>query len=109
MVYAFMVVNMDCRECIYGKDDFERRMACYDNYVAKYGIPNEIYGNMTREDAEKEALQFMWCEKTGGKVYIFGKCSLTDKDTSTHNKEGDNLMPDLTATDYQKKSYEKET
>lgn len=57
-----MVVNMDCRECIYGKDDFERRMACYDNYVAKYGIPNEIYGNMTREDAEKEALQFMWCE-----------------------------------------------
>ena len=37
-------------------------MACYDNYVAKYGIPNEIYGNMTREDAEKEALQFMWCE-----------------------------------------------
>lgn len=48
MVYAFMVVNMDCRECIYGKDDFERRMACYDNYVAKYGIPNEIYGNMTR-------------------------------------------------------------
>lgn len=70
MVYAFMVVNMDCRECIYGKDDFERRMACYDSYVTKYGIPNDVYGNMTREDAEKEALNFMWCEKQEVK-YIF--------------------------------------
>ena len=41
---------MDCRECIYGKDDFERRMACYDNYVAKYGIPNEIYDKVTKDD-----------------------------------------------------------
>lgn len=107
MVYAFMVVDMDCKNCIYGKDDFERRMACYDSYVTKYGIPNDVYGNMTREDAEKEALKFMWCEKTGGKVYIFGKCSLADNDTSTHNKERKNIMPDLTATDYQKKDMRK--
>lgn len=28
MVYAFMVVDMDCKHCIYEKEDFERRMAC---------------------------------------------------------------------------------
>ena len=98
---------MDCKTCVYGKDDFERRMACYDSYAEKYGIPNKIYGNMTREDAEKEALEFMWCEKTGGKVYIFGKCSLAVKDTPMEDKEGENTMPNLTATDYQKKAMRK--
>lgn len=25
MVYAFMVVDMDCKNCIYGKDDFKEQ------------------------------------------------------------------------------------
>lgn len=103
-----MVVDkMDCKTCAYGKEDFERRISWYDYYAKKYGIPNEVYGNMTREDAENEALKFIWCEKMGGKIYTFGKCSLAAKDTVIEDKEGKNTMPNLTATDYQKKSMRK--
>ena len=108
MVYAFMVVDMDCKHCIYGKEDFERRMRMYDTYVKEHGIPNEVFGTMTREDMEKNALEFMWCEKTGGKVYVFGTCSLAAKEcTESHNKDKEKDMPNLTATDYQKKAMRK--
>lgn len=108
MVYAFMVVDMDCKNCIYGKEDYERRMCMYDTYVKKHGIPNEVFGTMTRKDMEENALEFMWCEKTGGKVYIFGTCSLATKEcTESHNKDKEKDMLTLTATDYQKKAMRK--
>lgn len=99
---------MDCKNCIYGKEDYERRMYIYDAYVKEHGIPNEVFGTMTREDMEKNALEFIWCEKTGGKVFVFGRCSLADKEcTDFHNKDKEKDMLTLTATDYQKKDMRK--
>lgn len=108
MVYAFVVVDMDCKNCIYGKEDYERRMYMYDTYVKEHGIPNEVFGTMTRKDMEENALEFMWCEKTGGKVYVFGRCSLAEKKCpDSHNKDKEKDMLILTATDYQKKAMRK--
>lgn len=42
-----------CNNCPCGKADYDRRMLSHG-----------------KEDAE----DFHWCEKTGGKVYIFGRC-----------------------------------
>ena len=50
---------MDCKNCIYGKEDYERRMCMYDTYVKEHGIPNEVFGTMTRKDMEENALEFM--------------------------------------------------
>ena len=66
---------MECRNCPYGKEDFDRRMAWYNKIVEERGIPNDIYGYETYEDAVKDAEQFLWCDKVGGKVYCFGHCT----------------------------------
>ena len=50
-------------------------MAWYNKIVEERGIPNDIYGYETYEDAVKDAEQFLWCDKVGGKVYCFGYCT----------------------------------
>lgn len=66
---------MNCRNCTYGKEDFERRMYWYQKTVDEKGIPNDIYHYLKPEDAADEFEQFIWCDKVGGKVYCFGRCT----------------------------------
>lgn len=75
---------MGCRNCPYGKEDFERRMAWYNKIVEEEGIPNDIYGYETYEDAVEDAEQFLWCDKVGGKVYCFGYCEDAYSDIPKH-------------------------
>lgn len=75
---------MECRNCPYGKEDFDRRMAWYNKIVEERGIPNDIYGYETYEDAVKDAEQFLWCDKVGGKVYCFGRCTDAYSDIPKH-------------------------
>ena len=46
--------NLQCRDCPYGKEDFDRKM----NW----------------KDVADEFEQFLWCDKVGGKVYCSGYC-----------------------------------
>ena len=75
---------MECRDCPYGKEDFDRRMAWYIKIVEERGIPNDIYGYETYEDAIEDAEQFLWCDKVGGKVYCFGRCEDAYSDVPKH-------------------------
>ena len=70
-----MIDNLKCRDCPYGKEDFERRLYNYNKTIKEYGIPNDIYGYLQPEDAPDEFERFLWCDKVGGKVYCFGRCS----------------------------------
>lgn len=65
---------MGCKDCPYGKEDFEKRMYWYNKTIEEQGIPNDIYHYLQPEDAEEEFLEFVWCDKVGGKVYCFGYC-----------------------------------
>lgn len=65
---------MNCRDCSYGKEDFERRMYWYKKITEERGIPNDTYHDLQHEDAADEFEQFLWCDKVGGKVYCFGHC-----------------------------------
>lgn len=75
---------MECRNCPYSKEDFDRRMAWYNKIIEERGIPNDIYGYETYEDAVKDAEQFLWCDKVGGKVYCFGHCTDAYSDMPKH-------------------------
>lgn len=66
--------NLQCRNCPYGKEDFERRMYWYNKTVKESGVPNDIYHYLQPEDAADQFEQFLWCDKVGGKVYCFGHC-----------------------------------
>lgn len=66
---------MECRECPYGKEDFEIRMYHYEKIVQEQGIPNDVFGYWTYEDAVENTERFHWCDKVGGKVYCFGYCT----------------------------------
>lgn len=63
---------MKCRDCPLVKDEFNRRMSCYHN-----GLYDELgwYDGYSEEDVADDNEQFCWCEKTGGKMYVFGQCS----------------------------------
>lgn len=78
---------MKCRDCPYGKEDFERRMYNYNKIIKDRGIPNDIYYDLKPEDAADEFEQFLWCDKVGGKVYCFGHCTDFYKDTNTVNNQ----------------------
>ena len=65
---------MQCRNCPYGIEDFERRMYWYNKTIQECGIPNYIYHNLKPKDVADEFEQFLWCDKIGGKVYCFGHC-----------------------------------
>ena len=72
---------LNCRNCPYGTEDFERRMNWYEKIVSEQGIPNDIYGSLESDDAADEFEQFLWCDKVGGKVYCFGHCEDAYSDT----------------------------
>jgi len=72
---------LNCRECPYGKEDFERRMYWYQKTVNEQGISNDSYHCLKPEDAAAEFEQFVWCDKVGGKVYSFGHCTDFHEDT----------------------------
>lgn len=63
------MITLECRNCPYGEEDFERRMYWYEKTVQEQGIPNDIYHYLSPEDAPGEFEQFLWCDKAGGKVY----------------------------------------
>ena len=67
--------KLKCRDCPYGREDFERRMSWYQKIIAERGIPNDIYGDLTPEEAPDEFEKFLWCDKVGGKVFWAWKCS----------------------------------
>lgn len=69
-----MYNNINCITCPYGKEDFDRRMTCYNKVIEEKGIPNDIYHSLQPEEAENELGQFLWCDKVGGKIYSFGHC-----------------------------------
>lgn len=77
---------MECRNCPYAKDEFDRRMNWYQEYSEKNGIPNDIYGYLTYDDAAEFEEEFCWCEKTGGKVYWYGQCSDAYSNEIKHKK-----------------------
>lgn len=66
---------MRCSECPYGEYDYTRRVNMYDAIVAEHGVPNDIYGDMSRDTAIKQAEKYCWCDKVGGKVIWAGHCS----------------------------------
>ena len=66
---------MNCRDCPYGEEDFNRRMYWYLKTISERGIPNDIYHYLIPEDAPDEFEQFLWCDKVGGKVFWAGRCS----------------------------------
>ncbi|RHS68290.1 hypothetical protein DW954_02840 [Clostridium sp. AM45-5] len=47
----------------------------YDAIVAEQGIPNDVYGDMSRDMAIEQAEEYCWCDKVGGKVIWAGHCS----------------------------------
>ena len=63
---------MQCSECPYGEYDYARRVNIYDAIVAEHGIPNDVYGDMSRDEAIEQAEEYCWCDKVGGKA---GHCS----------------------------------
>lgn len=50
-------------------------MYLYEKTISERGIPNDIYHYLTPEDAPDEFEKFLWCDKVGGKVFCFGRCS----------------------------------
>lgn len=79
--------NLQCRDCPYGKEDFERIMYCYNKIIEERGIPNEIYHDLQPEYVADEFEQFLWCDKVGGKVYQFGHCTDFYKSADTVNNQ----------------------
>ncbi len=55
------VKSLECRNCPYGKDEFNRRMNFYGYKLHPEEIPYEVE-------------QHLWCEKTGGKISWTGVC-----------------------------------
>jgi len=65
---------MYCRECPYGKEDFEKMMSWYEITATEKGMPNDIYHDLKPEDAADEFEKFLWCDKVGGKTFRVGRC-----------------------------------
>lgn len=63
---------MECRNCPYIKEEYINRINRYKETVKREGIPNDIYGYMTLEDAESYLLESCFCDKVGGKLYYMG-------------------------------------
>lgn len=68
------MIKLYCKDCPYGKPDFDIAMNYYDKTVEECGIPNDIYGHQTYEDAAAEAEEYVYCDKVGGKVIYYGHC-----------------------------------
>lgn len=75
---------MKCRDCPYGKYDFESRMKKYI-YLYESGDTKLLYG-LLPEEVSDEIEEFIKCEKVGGKVYWAGHCSdFYEEDVNTEN------------------------
>ena len=66
---------MECRNCPYAKDEFNKRIKYYQEYTDKNGVPNDIYGDLTLEEIMEFEEPYCWCEKTGGKILWHGQCN----------------------------------
>lgn len=81
---------MNCRDCPYIKDEFDRRIQLYEKYVTEHGIPNDIYGYATLEYMKEWIQKHSWCEKTGGKVWWYGQCTDAHSPIVVSNKVNKN-------------------
>lgn len=96
---------MECRNCPYGKEDFDRRMAWYNKIVEERGIPNDIYHYLEPQDAPDEFEQFLWCDKVGGKVCCFGRCTDVYSDIPKHENHFKKKKRNKRERDLKYKSY----
>ena len=62
---------MNCRNCPYVKDEFEKRMNWYQ-------LENNIYKKEYYQCIQAEEELCCWCEKTGGKLWWYGQCGDAD-------------------------------
>lgn len=65
---------MSCRDCPYVKEEFDRRVNWYLDEYEQNGSPNDIYGDCTLDDIKKFEIESCWCDKTGGKLNMYGQC-----------------------------------
>ena len=70
---------MNCRDCPYIREQFNRRMISYEYLMNNC--------NYTEEECKKEAEESCWCDKTGGKVWWYGQCSDAHSPTVMFNKK----------------------
>lgn len=73
------MIRMSCRNCPYGKADFERKMQHYQKIVQEQGIPNNLYLYLEPKDAADEFEKSIWCDKVDGKVCVVGCCEDANK------------------------------
>lgn len=100
--------SLECRNCPYGKEDFDRRMGWYNKIVEERGIPNDIYGYLEPQDAADEFEQFVWCNKVGGKTYCFGCCEYACIDIPKHENRAKRKRRSKRERDLKYKNYLKE-
>lgn len=84
---------MRCRDCSYGIEDFTLRIEMY----------KEVYGKYPDEDRANKSEEFVWCDKVGGKVKWFGRCSEYSRENFYDETYLSSRKIRLTATDYKKK------
>ena len=64
---------MECRNCPYIKEIFNRIMNKYEKTISEQGMPNVLYGYLEPQDAADQFERFLWCDKIGGKDWC-GRC-----------------------------------
>lgn len=84
---------MRCRDWPYGIEDFTLRIEMY----------KEVYGKYPDEDRANKSEEFVWCDKVGGKVKWFGRCSEYSRENLYDETHLSSRKIRLTATDYKKK------
>ena len=65
---------MECKNCPYGKEDFERNMVWYNKIILEDGISNALCGYLEPQDAADQFEKSLWCDKVGGKTCWVGRC-----------------------------------
>lgn len=84
------MTTLECRNCLYGKEDVNRKMYWYEKITQERGIKNDVYHYLKLKNAPDEFEQLLWCDKVGGKVYWAGRCSEAFSDTpkqTNHSKQ----------------------
>lgn len=62
-------VNLECRKCPYGEEDFKRIAYLCEEMARERINPNDIYPYLKQDASEEEFEQLLWCDKIGGKVF----------------------------------------
>ena len=60
---------MRCSECPYGEYDYTRRVNMYDAIVAEQGIPNDVYGDMSRDEAVDKRKSIAGATKLAARLF----------------------------------------